>query len=41
MHQTKTGNQWEFGMKVHVGLEKDSGLIHSIVVTAANLHDLN
>ena len=40
MHQTKKGNQWYFGMKVHAGVDKDSGLIHSVVVTAANLHDL-
>ena len=41
MHQTKKGNQWYFGMKVHAGVDKDSGLIHSVVVTAANVHDLN
>ncbi len=40
MHQTKKGNQWSFGMKVHAGEDKDSGLIHSVVVTAANVHDL-
>ena len=40
MHQTKKGNQWYFGMKVHTGVDKDSGLIHSVVVTAANVHDL-
>jgi len=40
MHQTKKGNQWYFGMKVHIGVDKDSGLIHSIVATAANVHDL-
>jgi IS5 family transposase len=40
MHQTRKGNQWCFGMKVHAGVDKDSGLIHSIVVTAANVHDL-
>jgi transposase, IS5 family len=39
-HQTKKGNQWHFGMKVHAGVDKDSGLIHSVVVTAANVHDL-
>ena len=27
-------------MKVHAGVDKDSGLIHSVVVTAANVHDL-
>ena len=40
IHQTKKGNQWYFGMKVHAGVDKDSGLIHSVVVTAANVHDL-
>jgi IS5 family transposase len=40
MHQTKKGNQWYFGMKVHAGVDKVSGLIHSVVVTAANMHDL-
>jgi hypothetical protein len=40
MHQTKKGNQWYFGMKVHAGVDKDSGLIHSVVCTAANVHDL-
>ena len=40
MHQTKKGNQWHFGMKVHLGVDKDSGLIHSVVTTAAIVHDL-
>jgi len=40
MHQTMKGNQCYFGMKVHVGVDKDSGLIHSVVVTSANVHDL-
>ena len=40
MHQTKKGNQWYFGLKVHIGVDKDSGLIHSVVTTAANVHDL-
>jgi IS5 family transposase len=39
MHQTKKGNQWHFGMKVHIGVDSASGLIHSASVTAANLHD--
>ena len=34
------GNQWYCGMKVHASVYKDSGLIHSVVVTAANVHDL-
>ena len=40
MHQIKTGNQWSFGMKVHAGVDKNSGLIHSVVVTSAHVHDL-
>jgi IS5 family transposase len=40
MHQTKKGNQWDFGMKVHAGVDKVSGLIHSVMVTSANAHDL-
>jgi len=40
MHQTKKGNQWYFGMKLHAGVDKNSGLIHTVVVTAANVHDL-
>jgi IS5 family transposase len=40
MQQTKKGNQWYFGMKVHLGVDKDSGLIHSFVTTSANVHDL-
>ncbi|AFY27341.1 IS5 family transposase [Cyanobium gracile] len=40
MHQTKKGQQWYFGMKIHAGVDKDTGLIHSVVTTAANVHDL-
>lgn len=40
MHQTKQGNQWYFGMKAHIGVDKVSGLIHSVVITAVNMHDL-
>jgi IS5 family transposase len=40
MYQTKKGNHWYYGMKVHIGDDKDSGLIHSVVTTAANVHDL-
>lgn len=39
MHQTKKGNQWYFGMKVHIGVDSASGLVHSASVTAANVHD--
>jgi IS5 family transposase len=40
MHQTKKGKQWHFGMKVHIGVDKDSGLIHSVETTSANVHDI-
>ncbi len=39
MHQTKKGNQWFFGMKVHTGVDADSGVVHTVVATAANVHD--
>jgi IS5 family transposase len=48
MPQTKKGNQWShrcaegfaYGMKVHIGVDKDTGLIHSVETTSANVHDL-
>lgn len=39
MHQTKKGNQWHFGMKLHIGADSRTGLVHSASVTAANIHD--
>lgn len=39
MHQVKKGNQWYFGMKVHIGTDSKTGLVHSASVTAANVHD--
>jgi len=41
MHQTKKGNQWYFGKKVHIFVEKDSGLIHSMETTLANVHEIS
>lgn len=40
MHQTKKGSQWHFGMKAHVGVDAGSGLVHTVVATAANVHDV-
>lgn len=40
MHQTKKGNQWHFGMKAHIGVDAQSGLVHSVIGTAANVHDV-
>lgn len=40
MHQTKKGNEWHFGMKAHIGVDAQSGLVHSVVGTAANVADV-
>lgn len=40
MHQTKKGNQWYHGMKVHSGVDAGSGYVHSITGTSANVHDI-
>jgi transposase, IS5 family len=39
MRQTRKGNQWHFGMKLHIGADAKTGLVHSAVVTSANVHD--
>ncbi len=39
MHQVKKGNEWHFGMKMHIGMDSRTGLIHSASATAANEHD--
>ena len=41
MHQTRKGNQWYFGMKAHIGADGDSGLVHTVVGTAANIADVS
>ena len=40
MHQTKKGNNWYFGMKAHIGVDAETGLVHSLQTTSANVHDL-
>lgn len=40
MHQTRKGNQWYFGMKAHIGADQDSKLVHTVVVTAAQVADI-
>jgi len=40
MHQTKKGNQWYFGMKAHIGADTQSGLVHTVTGTAANVADI-
>lgn len=40
MHQTRKGNEWHFGMKAHIGVDAESGLVHSLSTTAANVADI-
>lgn len=40
-HQVKKGNTWHFGYKAHIGVDKDSGVVHTVKVTAANQHDVS
>jgi transposase, IS5 family len=40
MHQTRKGNQWYFGMKAHIGVDAQSGLVHRVTGTAANVADI-
>jgi IS5 family transposase len=40
MHQTKKGNEWHFGMKMHIGVDESYGIAHSLTTTAANVHDI-
>jgi IS5 family transposase len=40
MHQTKKGNAWHFGMKAHIGVDAESGLVHTVIGTAANVNDV-
>ena len=39
MRQVKKGNQYHFGMKLHIGVDADTGLVHSLSTTSANVHD--
>ena len=41
IHQAKKGNQWYFGMKAHIGVDAESGLVHAVVATAANVSDVS
>ena len=40
MRQTKKGNEWHFGMKVHMGVDAEMGVVHSMSATSANVHDV-
>jgi IS5 family transposase len=40
MRSTQKGNQWHFGMKTHIGVDADSGLVHTVRGTAAHVNDI-
>ena len=40
MHSSKKGNQWYFGMKAHIGVDADSGLVHTVRCTSGNVGDV-
>ena len=40
MHSAQKGNQWHFGMKAHIGVDADSGLVHTVRGTSANVNDV-
>ena len=40
MHQSKKGNQWYFGMKAHIGVDFDCGLVHTVRGTSGNVNDV-
>ena len=40
MHQSKKGNQWYFGMKAHIGVDAESGLVHTVRGTSGNVNDV-
>ena len=39
-HSAKKGNTWHFGYKAHIGVDRESGLVHHVDTTAANDHDV-
>ena len=41
MHQAKKGNQWYFGLKAHIGVDKESGLVHTLITTSAHISDIS
>ena len=40
MRQVKKGSQYHFGMKLHIGVDSETGLVHSFATTSANVHDV-
>ena len=40
MKQSRNGNQWYFGMKAHIGVDAESGLVHTVAGTAGSVNDV-
>ena len=40
LHSSQKGNQWDFGMKAHIGADADSGLVHTVRGTPGHIHDV-
>ena len=40
LHSSKKGNQWHFGMKAHIGVDAESGLVHTVRASSGNVHDI-
>lgn len=40
MKQSRKGNQWNFGMKAHIGVDAESGLVHTVIGTSGNVNDV-
>ena len=41
MHSSKKGNQWYFGMKVHIGVNAETGYVHTVTATSGNVSDIS
>lgn len=41
IHRTKLGNHRYFGMKAHIGVDAESGLVHAVVATTTNTSDVS
>jgi len=40
MKQSRKGQQWYFGMKAHIGVDAESGLVHTVRGTAGSVNDV-
>ncbi|MHB1114942.1 MAG: transposase, partial [Acidovorax defluvii] len=39
-NSSQKGNEWHFGMKAHIGVDADSGLVHTVIGTSGNVSDV-